>query len=179
MPTRNPIVFLAFAAGLLLAGCSNGSFSSTTIADGGIVVRGDKVTLFGKGGSEGVLDGTGRLVVDGRDVTVDATQRQLLQRYYQSAQAVREHGMATGKAGVAVAVQSLKKAAAHVAGGDDGKADTGLDAATKRVHQEASRICQDISEIRIAQDRLATSLPAFKPFAGIVDHDGSDCPKGS
>jgi len=178
MFSRNPVFVLAFAAGLLLAGCDNG-LDTTSIADGGIVVNGDKVTLHGTGGSEAFLDAAGRLVVDGRDVAVDATQRQLLQQYFQAALAVREHGVATGKAGAAVAVQSLKNAATHVTGGDSEKADAKLDAATHRIDQEASRICMDLQQILVAQNLLAGSLAAFKPFAAIIDGGDDDCSKES
>lgn len=175
---RHTVLSLALAAGFLLGGCGNG-FHATTIANGGIVVDGSEVTLHGTGGSEATVDAAGKLVVDGRGVTVDATQRQLLQQYYRGALAVREHGLATGKAGARVAVQSLKNAATHVTGGDSEEADAGLDAATRRVDQEASKICLDIRQIRLAQNGLASTLPAFKPFAGIIDDDGSDCSKGS
>ena len=172
-----PRTILALAASALLAGCSNGSFDSgsTNIANGGIVVRGDRVILHGNGGVEGNLDAAGNLVIDGRTVTVDATQRQQLQQYYQGAHAVREHGIATGKAGAAVAVQSLKSAAAHVTGGDGEQADATLDAATSRVDQAASKICFDLQQIKGAQARLATGLAAFKPFAGIVHSNDDEC----
>jgi hypothetical protein len=178
MLIRNAAIALVLAAGFVLGGCGNG-FHTTTIANGGIVVNGDEVTLHGTGGSEATMDAAGKLEVDGREVAVDAAQRQLLKQYYQGALAVREHGLATGRAGAGVAVQSLKNAAAHVTGGDSEQADAGLDAATQRVNREASKICIDIQQIRLAQDRLAGSLPAFKPFAGIIDGDGSDCSKDS
>jgi PDZ domain len=169
-------LILATAAGVLLAACSNGSSGSgsTNIANGGIVVSGDQVVLHGNGGIEGNLDATGNLVIDGRTVAVDAGQREQLQQYYQGAHAVREHGIATGKAGAAVAVQSLKSAAAHVVGGDGARADATLDDATSRVDREASKICFDLQRIRAAQGRLATGLAAFKPFATIVDGDEDD-----
>ncbi|UGB39290.1 DUF2884 family protein [Frateuria soli] len=178
MFSRHSRFALALAAGLILAGCGNG-LDTTTIANGGIVVLGDKVTLHGAGDSDALLDATGRLVIDGHDVAVDATQRQLLQQYYRGARAVREHGVATGKAGAAVAVQSLKKAAAHVTGSDGEQADAKFDTATRRVDEEANKICLDIGQIRAAQNRLADSLPAFKPFAGIIDGDDSDCSDNS
>lgn len=178
MFSRNSSFVLALAAGLLLAGCGNG-LDTTTIANGGIVVNGDKVTLHGTGATEAFLDAAGRLVIDGHDVAVDATQRQLLQQYYQGARAVREHGVATGKAGAAVAVQSLKNAATHVTGDDSEQADARLNAATHRIDQETSKICMDIQQIRVAQNRLAGSLAAFKPFATIIDGGDDDCSKGS
>lgn len=169
---------LALAAGLLVGGCGKG-FNSTIIADGGIVVNGSEVTLHGTGGSEATVDATGKLEVDGRGITVDAAQRQLLQQYYQGALAVRGHGLATGRAGASVAVQSLKHAATQVVGDDSDQADPGLDAATRRVSEEASKICLDIQQIRLAQNGLAATLPAFKPFAEIIDGSDSDCSKDS
>jgi len=171
---RHTNLTFVFAAGLL-AGCNNGSLSSTTIANGGIVVDGDQVALHSTGGIGATLDASGNLAVEGKPVTVDAMQRQHLQQYYQGALAVREHGIATGKAGAAIGVQALKSAAAHVTGGDGAQADASFDAATRRVDQAASKICLDLQQIKAAQDRLAVELAAFKPFAGIVDADTADC----
>jgi hypothetical protein len=165
-------LLLTVAASLVLAACGNASFGdsgSTSIANGGIVVRGEQVVLHGTGGVDGSLDATGNLAVDGRAVAVDATQRDQLRQYYQAAHAVREHGIATGKAGAALALKSVKVAAAHVTGGDGAGADAALDAATRRVDREASKICLQLQQIRAAQDRLAATLPAFSPFAHIVD----------
>lgn len=166
---------LALAAGVLLAGCSHGSMNSTSIANGGIVLQGEEVALHGTGGAEARLDAAGDLAIGGRPVAVDATQRRLLQQYYQGARAVREHGIATGKAGAAIGAQALKSAATHVAGGDRAKADASLDAATRRVDEEASKICLDLRQIKAAQDRLAGSLAEFKPFAGILDAGDARC----
>ena len=174
MFSRHSRFALALAASLVLAGCGNG-LDTTTIANGGIVVLGDQVTLHGTGNSEALLDATGRLVIDGHVVAVDTTQRQLLQQYYQGARAVREHGVATGKAGAAVAVQSLRNAAEHATGRGTEQTAAKLDTATRRVDDEANKICLDIGQIRAAQNRLADSLPAFKPFARIIDGDDSDC----
>jgi hypothetical protein len=164
-------LLLTVAASLVLAACGNGSFgsNSASIADGGIVVRGEQVVLHGTGGIDGTLDATGKLVIDGRAVAVDATQREQLRQYYQAAHAVREHGIATGKAGAALALKSVKVAAARVTGGDGADGDAALDAATRRVDREASKICLQLQQIRAAQDHLAATLPAFGPFAHIVD----------
>lgn len=171
-----PRTILTLVLGTLLAGCSNGSSDggSTVMVNGDIVVRGDRVLLHGAGGVEGNLDAAGNLMIDGRTVTVDTNQREQLQRYYQGARSVREHGIATGKAGAAVAMQSLKSAAAHITGGNGEQADADLNSTTSRIDQEASKICLDLQQVMAAQGSLATSLDAFKPFADIV-HDDDDC----
>ncbi|WP_430388316.1 PDZ domain-containing protein [Dyella sp. 20L07] len=171
-----PRTILALALCTPLAACSNGAWDTgtTSIANGSVVVRGDRVILHGNGGAKGNLDAAGNLEINGRTITVDANQREQLRSYYQGAHAVREHGIATGKAGAAIAMQSLKTAAVHVTGGDDKQSDAKLDAATSRVDQEASKICLDLQQIMTAQASLATSLDAFKPFGGIV-HGDDDC----
>ena len=168
--TLIPIV----AALAFLGGCGDGSLGTTIIANGGIVVRDARVTLHGDGGAEARLDADGTLQVDGRAIALDATQRTLLQQYYNSALAVRGHGIATGKAGAAMGVKSVQNVATRLLGDDDGQADAKLDAATRRIEQEAAKVCLDVRRIKAAQDRLATSLPAFKPFAGIIEDNG-DC----
>lgn len=171
-----PRTTLALVLGVLLVGCSNGASNggSTNIANGGIVIHGDRVNLHGAGGVEGNLDAAGNLVIDGHPVAVDASQREQLQRYYQGVRLVREDGLATGRAGAAVAVQSLRSAAAQVTDGGSKQADATLNAATSRVDQAASKICLDLQQVRYVQSRLANGLDAFKPFADIL-HGGEDC----
>lgn len=174
MTLRKLALAFTLAAGTLLAGCDEGTFGSTSIANGGIIVRGEKVALHGAGNAEAHLDAAGDLTIDGRDVSLDTEQRQLLRQYYQGARAVREHGIATGKAGAALAAKSLESAAKQVVAGGDEHAEAGFDDANARVGQQAAKICLDLRQIKAAQDRLATTLPAFKPFAGIIDGE-QDC----
>jgi hypothetical protein len=172
---------LTVAASTMLAACGHGSLDSdsTSIVNGRIMVRADHVELHGKGGVEAILDAAGNMVVDGHATATDAPQREQLKQYYQAAKAVRDHGIATGKAGAAIAADSLKNVVTHLFSGHGAKADAKLEASTQRIRQEASKICLDVQQIKAAQDRLATSLPAFQPFAGIVGNDGATCSSGS
>lgn len=170
-------VSLALACALL-AGCNQGAFQnhgSTVIANGALVVRGDAVILHGVGGTEARLDAAGNFTVSGRTIEVDPLQRQWLQQYYQDARAVRAHGIATGKAGIRVAVASLEAAFVHATGGHGQQSDARRDTASAQVDQAASRICLDLRGVKAAQEKLATSLPAFAPFARILGGDASDC----
>jgi hypothetical protein len=93
-----------------------------------------------------------------------------------SAVAVRDHGIATGKAGVAVAGAAMQGIAAGIASGDSNQIDKHVDAKTRQVDEEANKICLDIAQIKASQDALAAQLPAFKPYAGILGADaGADC----
>ena len=90
-----------FALCALAAGCDSGSYTST--AHGRIAVRGGVVELKVDSAPEATIDQGGALSIDGKAVTVDDHQRDLLRRYYATAAAIRQHGIETGKAGAAMA----------------------------------------------------------------------------
>lgn len=155
----------------LMVGCgtsSVSSFGSTVIANGAITVKHDKVTLRVADEPNAVIDADGTLRVDSKAVATSPAQHELLKQYYLSAAAVREHGIATGKAGLAFAAESVKAAISSALNGDDAKAREHAKAGPNEVVQAAMKICLDLANIRTAQDSLAAQLPAFKPYAGII-----------
>lgn len=164
----------------LLAGCGNGSgmsdFGSTSIANGGIQVRHGVVTLHVSDAPDAAISTRGELSIGGNIVATTPTEQVLLKDYAASAVAVREHGIATGKAGIAVAGAAIEGVAAGIASGDSNQIDRHVDAKAKKVDEAANRICLDIARIKVAQDALAAQLPAFKPYAGILGASaGADC----
>jgi hypothetical protein len=154
-------------AATLLAGCSG--LGDTSIANGGIVLDHGEITLHASDAPAATIDAAGTLRIDGKAVALAPDQRALLLRYYQGVRAVREHGIATGKAGAAAAAASLKDAVAGGSAAGDKAADR-----ADQVTRMATRICQDLAEVKAAQDALAVQLPAFKPYANILDED-KDC----
>jgi hypothetical protein len=160
----------------LVAACSNApDWSSTTIANGTIILRHGQVTLRTSGVPEAVIMASGDFTIDGKAVAVTPDQRQQLQRYYQGALAVREHGIATGKAGVAVAGAAVAGIADAITSGDSEQINKHVNAKAELVEQKAMKICLDIAQIKAAQGALATQLPAFRPYAGLLEADAYDC----
>ena len=172
-------VLLALAMAALAACGDHGSLSNTSIANGAIRVSGDQVRLHAVGSPVASIDPTGEFSVDGQPVQVTPAQRALLLQYYAAATAVRVHGIETGKAGVAIAGEALKGAAASiVSGGDDKSADARVQAKADKVEQAAMKICDDLAGIRAAQEQLAAALPAFKPYGGLIGENAvDDCRK--
>ena len=173
-------LFFALLASGLLAGCSNGSdmsdFGSTSIANGGIRVKHGVATLHVSGAPDAVISADGELRIDGKTVSITPAQQDLLKQYAQAAFAVREHGIATGKAGAAVAGAAIPGIAASIASGDSDQIDKHVDAKAKQVDEAANKICLDIARIRTAQTSLAADLPAFTPYGGILGADkGKSC----
>jgi hypothetical protein len=175
------LILVLIAAAGLMTGCSNdpdGYLGSSSIADGAITIHHGIVTLHSQSNDNAEITAEGDLGIDGKNITVDAGQREALKHYYLAATAVREHGIATGKAGAAMAGEALKGVASSLASGDSRAVDKHVDAQSKQIEDAAMKICQDIADIKIAQDSLAGSLPAFKPYAGIIKADAaSDCRK--
>lgn len=174
------LIFALLAAGLLV-GCDRTNLpdmGKTTIADGAITVRHGEVTLHVDDAPDATISADGHLNIDGRLVVTTPPQDELLKRYQTAASAVRQHGIATGKAGAAVASEALKGVAASIASGDGDQVDKRVEAQSKQVEQAAMKICEDIADIRTAQDSLAAQLPAFKPYSHILGPDAAnDCRK--
>jgi hypothetical protein len=162
-----------FALCVLAAGCDSGSYTSTD--HGRISTRDGLVTLRPDHGTEATIDQAGVLSIDGKAVTVDDRQRELLRRYYSNATAIRQHGIETGKAGAAMAGEALKGVAETVKGDENG-VDKRVEAQTQKITDQVMKICDDLAGVKAAQDELAASLPAFKPYGGIVDEKSiTDC----
>lgn len=185
MSYQRVIGLLAMTA--LIAGCGKESgstnvisFRSSSLVNGGITLRNDEVTLHVQSTPDAVINAAGDLSIDQRSATVSAAQRALLQGYYRNVLAVNEHGIATGKAGAAIAGQAIKSVVKGIASGHTDSIDKDIDAKSQTVTQEALKICQDLANIKTAQDSLAVQLAAFKPYAGIIKADNlTDCTSDS
>lgn len=164
MLKRHLFSLLALCA--LLAGCDGDS--TTTTGQGHITTRGDLVVLNANGGPKATIDKTGTLSIDGKGIAVDEHQRALLRSYYANAIAIRQHGIETGKAGAGMAVEAIR-GVAETAGGDQDAVEKRVEAQTQKITDDAMKICDDLAGIKTAQDQLATSLPAFQPYAGLMD----------
>ena len=171
----SPRYLIALLALALLGGC-HGGMSDVTIANGTITLRHNEVRLHVSGAPDASIAANGDLKIDGQMVPIDPAARATLQHYHQAVSDVREHGIATGKAGIAIAGQAVSSVVKGLASGDTDNIDKEVDAKTRKVEQEAMKICGDLVNIKTAQDNLATRLPAFKPYGAIIDaHEITDC----
>jgi hypothetical protein len=171
----------------LIAGCGKESgntnvisFRSSSLFNGSITLLNDEVMLHVQSAPDAVINAVGDLSIDQHPATVSAAQRALLQDYYRNVLAVNEHGIVTGKAGVAIAGQAVKSVVQGIASGNTDNIDKEINAKSQKVTQSAMKICQDLAGIKTAQDNLAGQLAAFKPYAGIVDASAiTDCASDS
>lgn len=169
----------------LLAGCSGSSDHVSVIGlhDGSLInghigLNDGNATLHVAGSPDAGISATGDFSIDARPITVDASQRALLQTYYHNVISIRDHGIETGKEGAATAGVALKSVASGLASGNTGQIDKQVNAQADKVKQAAMKICQDLADMQATQGALAAQLPAFKPYAGLVaSSDVRDCRK--
>ncbi|HEY8681937.1 MAG TPA: hypothetical protein VIM06_02100 [Rhodanobacter sp.] len=166
-------IMLLIAAGV--AGCNDTSsdtvitYISTQTSDGSIAIH-------AHGRADANITAAGDLNIAGTKVTVTSEQRDLLKQYYITALMMRDHGIATGKAGMATAGKALSSVASGLASGNTDKIDSEVNASTANVEAHAALICNDLADLRSTQEKLlASQLPAFQPYALIKANEADDC----
>lgn len=153
----------------MLAACSpginNGFAHRITFDANGMVVH-------ASGHPNAHISRNGDLSIDGKAIAVTPAQRQLLQRYYQEARATMDSGADVGRQGVKMAERGVGDAIASIFGKDSSTADKQMDAQSTRVENAASTLCASIKTLGATQTAIATSIPAFAPYAA---GDRMDC----
>ena len=172
--------FLACTALLctLLAAC--GRDSGTTIAsDNGRIQLRDGVALIQVTGQpDASVTGDGTLSVAGKPVTLTADQRDLLKQYYVSVYKIRSEGIATGKAGAALAGQAVGSVMSGLAHGDTDRIGKDIKAQAGKVTAQAAAVCDGLEQLRSAQDAVAAEVAAFRPYATLDQDKVAKCRQG-
>jgi len=160
-------LLLSAAMACPLAACH---VPDTIMANGGIKLYGDVVTLHADGAPEADIAADGALTIDGKTVATTPTERDLLMQYNRSVRSVRATGLAMGKTGLKMAAKAITAAASSTSD----KTDAGT--ATDTMQTLTLGICKASAAIKSAQDQLATQLAAFKPYASIMSAgEVADC----
>ena len=158
---------LVVALACTLAACH---VPDTIMANGGIKLYGDVVTLHADDAPEADIAADGALIIDGKTVATTPAERDLLMQYNRSVRSVRETGLAMGKTGIKMAAKAITAAASSTSDKADAAADT--------MQTLTLGICKASAAIKSAQDQLATQLAAFKPYASIMSAgEVADCAK--
>src|SRR5690348_406715 len=126
---------------------------------------------MGRSTSNAQITPQGELLIDGKPVAATPEQRQLLLDYRHRVIDIAEAGMAIG----------TQAASAALSGAFSGKSDAEIEAAIKpqtdRIQAAALELCKRLPDLRAAQQQLATTMPAFKPYATMTEEDVQDCDK--
>jgi hypothetical protein len=145
------------------------------------VKNGDRHFQIGNAsdGSKAQLTPRGDLLIDGKAVPVTPQQRAMLLDYRRQIIAVAETGMAIGVKGADLGGKAVLETFSGLMHGNADEAGKRIEAQAKRIEAEAHQICAQLPPLLGTQQRLAASLPAFKPYASMTRADIDDCMKGN
>lgn len=165
------------AVAILISACSSGDDvqvfgGDTDVITSHITLSDGRVIIKTPGSADASIDQNGQLTVGGREVAVNDAQRTLLQQYNRAGRQTREHALEAGKAGAATAGKELGAVAGKMTGADSAEETRQkMQAAEQDILQAAGKICDDMVEMKSAQDQLAAQLDAFKPYATALNDE--------
>lgn len=119
----------------------------------------------------------GDLLVDGKAVSITPEQRKQLLEYRSHLLGVAEAGMTVGLKSADLAGKALTGSLGGILTGDTKEFEKKMEAEGKKLEADAMRICAHLPPLLAAQDKLAASLPEFKPYATMTKEDVDDCGK--
>ncbi|WP_286069031.1 hypothetical protein [Stenotrophomonas sp. 57] len=119
----------------------------------------------------------GRLLIAGKEVAANDTQRRHLQEYRGHVVAVAMAGMDVGVAGAKLGANAAGEALKGIFSGDSEGVEKRINAEAAKIEAQAKRICDRLPAMLASQQALARELPAFKPYATMDQSDVDDCGK--
>jgi hypothetical protein len=153
---------LLFALCTAISACN---MPDTTMANGGITLNDNVVTLHVKGSPDAIIDSSGDLHIDDKTVSTTPSQRGLLMLYYQSVNDVRDTGKEMGAVGAKMGTKAIQNSLASKSDADQKK---DAEAGGQQLKQLGQKMCQDQANIKTVQDQLTTQLAEFKPYGSIL-----------
>ncbi|KAG1262873.1 hypothetical protein G6F65_014602 [Rhizopus arrhizus] len=121
----------------------------------------------------------GRLLIAGKEITANDTQRRHLQEYRGHVVAIAMDGMDVGLAGAKLGANAAGEALKGIFSGDSEGGETRSNAEAAKIEAQAKRICERLPAMLASQQALARELPAFKPYATMDQSDVDDCGKNN
>lgn len=117
----------------------------------------------------------GQLLVDSREVEMTAAQRTQMLDYRHQLEAIALAGMDIGVAGANLGVKAAGEALKGVFSGNTDGIEAKINAEADKLKAQANQLCGKLPSLLAAQQQLATSLPAFAPYATMDQSDIDDC----
>ena len=119
----------------------------------------------------------GDLLVDGKAVAIDAGQREQLLAYREQVIAIALSGIDIGERSAEVALDMMDRSwVGLVFSALTGSLERRVERIVKQQVQPAVlAICARLPEVMVAQQRLASTVPAFQPYANLEQADVDNC----
>ena len=142
-------------------------------------VNGHRIASRNRGLPKAEITPQGDFLIEGKPQPLNAAQRVLLLEYRGEIIAVADAGMTIGAKGAGIADDALGGVLGAVFGGEEGRKDyeAKMEAKGKAIEAEAMKLCGQLQPMLDTQQKLATDLPVFKPYANMTQADIDDCRK--
>ncbi|HZX81378.1 MAG TPA: hypothetical protein VFE72_10545 [Lysobacter sp.] len=126
---------------------------------------------------KGEITPSGDLLIDGKAVAIDARQRRQLLDYRGQVIGLARAGIEAGEKAALVALDATDVSMFQlIVGGMSGSLERRVENTVKRELQPAIvRICRQLPQLHASQQALATSVPAFRPYATLRQDDVANC----
>jgi len=149
------------------------------------ISRGIEIHLNGQqlaaptGATKAEITPQGDLLIAGKPTTVNPGQRALLLTYRGEIIDVASAGMALGSQGADIGISALSGLPGVLFGGKQGQQDyqQRMESEGQQMKTKALALCKQLPSMLTTQQQLAASLPEFKPYATMTQHDIDDCGK--
>ena len=137
----------------------------------------NRETAKRKSQPKGEITSKGDLLVDGKAVVVDATQRRQLLDYRTQVIGIAKTGLDAGEHAAMLAIELTNVSMFRlIVGGMTGSLERRVEASVKRdIEPAVLQICKQLPQLRDSQQALVTSVPEFRPYATLDDDDVADC----
>lgn len=126
---------------------------------------------------KGEITPAGDLLIDGKPVAIDAAQRRQLLGYRAEVIGLARSGIEAGEKAALLALDAVDVSMFQlIVGGLTGSLERRVEATVQRELQPAVlQICRRLPRLRDSQQVLASSVPAFRPYATLQDDDVAHC----
>ena len=117
----------------------------------------------------------GALLIDGKEVAVNAEQKALLLEYRKGILAVADAGITIGNQGADLAGKAIAEAITGIFSGEPERIEERIEVEARKMETAALALCEHLPALKQAQDNLAASLPEFAPYAKMDMDDMEKC----
>lgn len=120
-------------------------------------------------GAKAELTPQGDLLINGVALPMTDEQRTAALAYRKEVLAVADAGMAIGKQGAALGVEAAGLALRSLFNGGADEAQARIEAEAKKIESAALALCENVEGLKAAQERFASLVPEFAPYAKSMD----------
>lgn len=125
------------------------------------------------------ITAVGDFSIEGQPVTLDARQREHVMAYREQMLGVIGAGMDIGIQGADLAGKALKQVFDGLLSGNPDQIQDRVRAESDAIEASAQQLCLRLPALLAAQDTLADSVAAFKPYATLTQADIDRCSESS